>query len=151
MREAAPAGTLIAMRALRRARPRAQGNDTGLTAMLTEHGITDVYCCGLVTDICVKSTALHGAEGGFHVAIIEDASMPFVKENMGKVRDQLAEAGVELVTAAQAKSQLAGLKGAASLKAYLQSIRRSKGAAKVHKMHKAASEESLSSSHPRPP
>ena len=33
-------------------------NDTGLDAMLTKAGVTDVFCCGLVTDICVKSTAL---------------------------------------------------------------------------------------------
>ena len=32
--------------------------------------VTNVYCCGLVFDICVKSSALHGAEMGFDVAVI---------------------------------------------------------------------------------
>ena len=34
-----------------------KANDTGLTAMLEKEAVTDVYCCGLVTDICVKATA----------------------------------------------------------------------------------------------
>jgi len=38
-----------------------KANDTGLTQMLEDQGVTDVYCCGLVFDICVKSSALHGA------------------------------------------------------------------------------------------
>ena len=46
-----------------------KANDTGLTAMLEANGITHVYACGLVTDICVKSTALHGAEAGFVTAV----------------------------------------------------------------------------------
>ena len=50
-----------------------KAHDTGLAALLEAHGVTDVYCCGLVYDICVKSSALHGAEMGFNVTVIEDA------------------------------------------------------------------------------
>merc|ERR1712146_810838 len=31
-----------------------KANDTGLTALLEAEGVTDVYCVGLVFDICVK-------------------------------------------------------------------------------------------------
>ncbi len=72
-----------------------KANDTGLTKQLEDAGVTDVYCCwvatlcedswilvrktsdipqalgcGLVFDICVKSSALHGAEMGFKVTVI---------------------------------------------------------------------------------
>ncbi|CAE7217806.1 pncA [Symbiodinium natans] len=50
-----------------------KANDTGLRLMLEENQVTDVYCCGLVFDICVKSSALHGAELGFRVSVIEAA------------------------------------------------------------------------------
>ena len=33
-----------------------KANDTGLCAMLEAQKVTDVYCCGLVFDICVMST-----------------------------------------------------------------------------------------------
>merc|ERR1719215_463291 len=59
-----------------------KANDTGLTAMLEKAGVTDVYCCGLVTDICVQATALHGAEAGFLVAVIEDATKPLSADNL---------------------------------------------------------------------
>lgn len=47
---------------------------TGLGDWLKEKGIKEVYVCGLATDYCVKSTALHAAELGFKTHLIEDAS-----------------------------------------------------------------------------
>lgn len=48
-------------------------NDCGLRAMLEEQGVTHVFCTGLCFDICVRSTALHGAEAGFQMFVVEDA------------------------------------------------------------------------------
>jgi nicotinamidase-related amidase len=44
-------------------------NDCGLLGYLEEQGVTHCYCVGLVFDICVKSTALHGAEAGFQMCV----------------------------------------------------------------------------------
>eukprot|EP00439_Symbiodinium_sp_Y106_P045756 s957_g5.t2 len=75
-----------------------KANDTGLTAMLEKENVTDVYCCGLVTDICVKSTALHGAEVGFNAYVIHDASRPLSNDNIEPTKKVLTEAGVGWVT-----------------------------------------------------
>ena len=69
-----------------------KAHDTGLAALLEAHGVTDVYCCGLVYDICVKSSALHGAEMGFNVTVIEDACRSRV-ELAVLVRPYLATTG----------------------------------------------------------
>ena len=63
-----------------------KANDTGLTKQLEDAGVTDVYCCGLVFDICVKSSALHGAENGFRVSVIEDACKPLNETEAGAVQ-----------------------------------------------------------------
>jgi len=47
---------------------------TGLGDWLKEKGVAEVYVCGLATDYCVKSTALHAAELGFRTHLVEDAS-----------------------------------------------------------------------------
>ena len=65
--------------------------------------VTDIYShltvpCGttrlaqLVTDICVKSSALHGAEMGFHVSIIEEACRPLDEANVPAVKEELRKA-----------------------------------------------------------
>lgn len=79
-----------------------QANDTGLTKMLRDRGITHIYCCGLVLDICVKATALHGAEAGFHTVVVEDACKPLSQDAVPAVKDELANAGVRVLTSAQA-------------------------------------------------
>ena len=68
-----------------------KANDTGLTALLSDEGITDVFVCGLVFDICVKATAIHGAEMGFSVSVVEDACRPLDPNNNKDVKAELAE------------------------------------------------------------
>lgn len=107
-----------------------KANDTGLTAMLQKEGVTDIYCCGLVFDICVKSTALHGAEMGFHVSVIEDACRPLDKANVEATKKQLDDAGVNVVTADDALKNMQ--KKDYTMKEYLTFVRKGKGAKAVH-------------------
>eukprot|EP00439_Symbiodinium_sp_Y106_P042751 s1839_g5.t1 len=79
-----------------------KANDTGLRLMLEENKVTDVYCVGLVFDICVKSSALHGAELGFRVSVIEDACRPLSESEVGPTKDVLNKAGVNVLSSAAA-------------------------------------------------
>jgi nicotinamidase/pyrazinamidase len=45
---------------------------TGLGEYLKDHGVTDVYVCGLATDYCVKATALDAVALGFKTHLLED-------------------------------------------------------------------------------
>lgn len=47
---------------------------TGLLGYLKERGISTIYVVGLATDFCVAWTALDGAQSGFNVSVIEDAT-----------------------------------------------------------------------------
>ena len=50
------------------------GASTGLAEFLHERGIADVTVCGLVTDICVKKTALDAVKCGFRTSVDLNAS-----------------------------------------------------------------------------
>eukprot|EP00913_Durusdinium_trenchii_P020391 g19155.t1 len=82
-----------------------KANDTGLTKQLEDAGVTDVYCCGLVFDICVKSSALHGAEMGFRVSVIEDACKPLNEKDVEPTKSVLHEAGVRVLSARAAAEE----------------------------------------------
>jgi nicotinamidase-related amidase/Ca2+-binding EF-hand superfamily protein len=110
-----------------------KANDTGLTKLLEDQGITHVYVCGLVFDICVKSTALHGAEMGFHTSVICDASKPFVEAEVENTKEQLVQAGCKLVTSDQVADLCKG-GSTLSLKEYLEQIRPMSKAKSVHNM-----------------
>ena len=49
----------------------------------------------LVFDICVKSSALHGAEMGFKMSVIEEACRPLSQDNVETTKAELAEASEE--------------------------------------------------------
>jgi len=120
-----------------------KANDTGLTAMLEKENVTDVYCCGLVTDICVKSTALHGAEVGFNAYVIHDASRPLSNDNIEPTKKVLTEAGVGWVTVDEAVKKVTAKKDL-SLKEYMGQIKNSQNAKRIH----GQEEPSLSSHRP---
>jgi len=109
-----------------------KANDTGLTAMLEKEGVTDVYCCGLVTDICVKSTALHGAEVGFNAYVIEDASKPLDQNNIEPTKKALAEAGVGWLTCKEALAKIESGKKELTLREYMSQAKKSVYAKRVH-------------------
>jgi nicotinamidase-related amidase len=46
---------------------------TGLAAMLTENGISSIVLCGVMTHLCVDTTARHGFMLGFRPVVVSDA------------------------------------------------------------------------------
>ncbi|CAK9096115.1 Nicotinamidase (Nicotinamide deamidase) (NAMase) (Pyrazinamidase) (PZAase) [Durusdinium trenchii] len=117
-----------------------KANDTGLTKQLEDAGVTDVYCCGLVFDICVKSSALHGAENGFRVSVIEDACKPLNETEVEGTRKLLANAGVQVMSSAEATREVSvQMSGSMPLKEFLQSVKSHKHAAALHKSEHLAS------------
>lgn len=123
-----------------------KANDTGLTKQLEDAGVTDVYCCGLVFDICVKSSALHGAEMGFRVSVIEDACKPLSESEVLPTKKVLNEAGVRVLSSAQATEEVKQLAtaGNIALGDFIHQVANHKHAAILHRA------ESLSSHCPAP-
>jgi nicotinamidase/pyrazinamidase len=74
---------------------------TGLAGLLHERGITQVYCCGLARDVCVKWTALDAAEHGFMTVMLHDHTHPVDADNDPRVQAELTAAGVHVRTAEQ--------------------------------------------------
>ena len=46
---------------------------TGLSGYLHEHSITEVYLCGIATDVCVYYSAMDSIKFGFKTFVIDDA------------------------------------------------------------------------------
>lgn len=70
---------------------------TGLADEMRERGIERVWCGGLAEDVCVRASAIDGAREGFDVKVILPATRPVDKEKVGEAREEMREAGVELV------------------------------------------------------
>lgn len=70
------------------------GEDTGLTAILKEKGVTKVYSCGLAYDYCVGSTAESAANAGFESIVIMDATKSVAPETAAKMKDRLDRVNV---------------------------------------------------------
>eukprot|EP00435_Cladocopium_sp_Y103_P043698 s1988_g12.t1 len=96
-----------------------KANDTGLTKQLEDAGVTDVYCCGLVFDICV----------------IEDACKPLSESEVLPTKKVLNEAGVRVLTSAQAVAEVKQIKAAGSMALgdFIQQVAQHKNAAMLHK------------------
>eukprot|EP00466_Bigelowiella_natans_P004962 jgi/Bigna1/55951/estExt_Genewise1Plus.C_770037 len=70
---------------------------TGMTKLLREARISDVYVCGVAFDYCVGSTAVDSAKEGFNTFIVEDATESISSGSKRKMQKRLDEAGVESV------------------------------------------------------
>jgi nicotinamidase/pyrazinamidase len=44
-----------------------------LARLLRDHGVDEVYICGLATDYCVRASAIDACKEGFDVTVVEDA------------------------------------------------------------------------------
>jgi nicotinamidase/pyrazinamidase len=51
----------------------AHRKSTGLTDFLRDHGVREVFLCGLATDYCVLYSTLDALQEGFKVTVIQDA------------------------------------------------------------------------------
>ncbi|MCX7654931.1 MAG: bifunctional nicotinamidase/pyrazinamidase [Treponemataceae bacterium] len=70
---------------------------TGLAGYLREHGVTEVYLCGLASEYCVFYTAQDAQEAGFSTFYIEDATRPIQKKAFEEAKKALQAGGIRLI------------------------------------------------------
>jgi nicotinamidase/pyrazinamidase len=71
---------------------------TGLSGYLKEKGVSEIYFCGLASDICVYYSILDAVLEGFSATLIEDASRPLFPEKFDDIKCEIAKQGVLIVT-----------------------------------------------------
>ncbi|KAF2205508.1 Isochorismatase hydrolase [Delitschia confertaspora ATCC 74209] len=72
--------------------------DTGLTTILRNAGITDVYVVGLAADYCVNHTALDAVKAGFRTHVVVDATEFVDQSHMAPVYQAWGQAGIGFLT-----------------------------------------------------
>lgn len=70
---------------------------TGLSGYLKEKGATELYFCGLASDICVYYSICDAINEGFSATFIEDASQPLNEEEFIKQKKELRQIGVRII------------------------------------------------------
>lgn len=83
----------------------AKKNQTALDGALKQIGADTLYVCGLATDFCVKFTVLDAIELGYKVKVVADACRAVIDHDAAI--KEMQEAGAEIITADQAKAELA--------------------------------------------
>ncbi|WP_452233188.1 bifunctional nicotinamidase/pyrazinamidase [Lacinutrix sp. MEBiC02595] len=73
---------------------------TGLTGYLKEKGTTQLYFCGLASDICVYFSICDGIKEGFDCFFIEDASKALNTGKFENIKKQMIAMGVHIITSA---------------------------------------------------
>ncbi|OBT38610.1 hypothetical protein VE00_10942 [Pseudogymnoascus sp. WSF 3629] len=71
--------------------------DSGLSTLLKEKGVTDVYVVGLAADYCVAATAEDAVKEGFRAVIIEEGTRAVEPEKWGEKKKELEGRGVGVV------------------------------------------------------
>ncbi|KAA5824498.1 bifunctional nicotinamidase/pyrazinamidase [Algibacter amylolyticus] len=71
---------------------------TGLTGYLKEKGATQLYFCGLASDICVYFSICDAVKEGFDCYFIEDASKPLDVEAFEAIKSKMLAMGVRIIT-----------------------------------------------------
>ncbi|XP_030836495.1 uncharacterized protein LOC764760 [Strongylocentrotus purpuratus] len=79
---------------------------TDLATVLCSKRITDVYVCGLATDVCIRHTAIDAASLGFRPFVVDDACRGQTKESCDKARREMEEAGCIMISSTQVKSMV---------------------------------------------
>ena len=70
---------------------------TGLSGYLKEKRITELYFCGLTSDICVYYTIKDSLQEGFAATLIEDTSRPLNNTDYLAVKKHLTDLGVRII------------------------------------------------------
>ncbi|NGX57850.1 MAG: Peroxyureidoacrylate/ureidoacrylate amidohydrolase RutB [Chlamydiae bacterium] len=73
---------------------------TGLNEFLKEYQITDVYCAGLATDYCVRSTVLDALELGYKTFVVTDGirGVDLSPNDSQKALDEMNRNGAIMIT-----------------------------------------------------
>lgn len=73
-------------------------SETILRQVLQDAGITEVYVCGLATDVCVNFTAFDAKSLGFKTVVIEDCCRGVDADKCEETFRKMEEAGMDIVT-----------------------------------------------------
>ncbi|MBQ0787088.1 MAG: bifunctional nicotinamidase/pyrazinamidase [Oceanihabitans sp.] len=73
---------------------------TGLTGYLKEKGASQLYFCGLASDICVYFSICDAIKEGFECFFIEDASKALDIEAFENIKTKMIAMGVHIITSA---------------------------------------------------
>ncbi|QRM90620.1 bifunctional nicotinamidase/pyrazinamidase [Lacinutrix sp. WUR7] len=73
---------------------------TGLTGYLKEKGASQLYFCGLASDICVYFSICDAIKEGFECFFIEDASKALDIEAFENIKTKMIAMGVHMITSA---------------------------------------------------
>jgi nicotinamidase/pyrazinamidase len=74
---------------------------TGLAGYLKEKGTSEIYFCGLASDICVYYTILDSIQEGFSATLIEDASQPLYVKKFDDIKCEIAKLGVHIINSSE--------------------------------------------------
>ena len=72
------------------------GARTEMHAILKKDGIRELIVYGIATDYCVKATAIHAAQAGYNVTVIEGLTANIAPESSAKAREEMLQNGVAL-------------------------------------------------------
>ena len=71
---------------------------TCLDDELKAHNITNVYICGLATDVCVAATVRDGLKFNYKITLVEDACRGVDRNSIEATKNELLNAGANIVT-----------------------------------------------------
>jgi len=78
---------------------------SGLAGYLKEKRATELYFCGLASDICVYYSIKDSLEEGFTATLIEDASAPLDIDSSIKTKSELIKMGVHIIDSSEILSR----------------------------------------------
>jgi nicotinamidase/pyrazinamidase len=76
---------------------------TGMSGLLKDRGITQVYICGLARDFCCRWSAEDAADFGFDVTFLWDLTRAVNPEDNTKLEIELASKGINILTGTKLK------------------------------------------------
>ena len=82
---------------------------TELDAKLKEKGVTDVYTCGICTDVCVSATSRDALDLGYRTILIEDSSRGVFPEGIKETKDTIRQRNGLVVNSGDVKDLVQGL------------------------------------------
>jgi len=82
---------------------------TELDAKLKERGVTDVFTCGIATDVCVSATSHDAIDLGYRTILIEDACGGIFPDNILKTKQSIKAKNGLVVDTSAVKDLVQGL------------------------------------------
>jgi nicotinamidase/pyrazinamidase len=74
---------------------------SGLAGYLKDKKVTELYFCGLASDICVYYTIKDSLNEGFKATFIEDASRPLNGEAFYHIKKELSDSGIHIINSTE--------------------------------------------------